>query len=233
MPSTAQGASDAPRARTRHTGGMKALITEIKRLLANIIRLGTVSEVDTVRGLCRVQIGKNETDWLNWLTLRAGRVRFWSAPSVGEQVIVLSIDGDFTTGFVLPAVFSDQYPAPSSSADAVRMEFPDGAVIEYEPETGELTATGMKTAVIQASETISANTKVVIVAATEKITLDTPTVECTNHLITASLLVRNGGKMQGDITHTDGSFKSNGVVVHTHKHTGVQTGGGTTGGPAS
>ncbi|NBJ32236.1 phage baseplate assembly protein V [Serratia fonticola] len=212
---------------------MKAIIAEIKRLLANIIRLGTISEVDTVHGLCRVQIGQNETDWLNWLTLRAGRVRFWSAPSVGEQVIILSISGDFTTAFVLPAVFSDQNPAPSSSADAVRMEFPDGAAIEYEPETGALTATGIKTAIIQASESITANTKVVMVTASKKITLDTPVVECTNQLITASLLVMKGGEMQGEITHTGGSFKSNGVVIHTHKHAGVQTGGGTTQGPTS
>ncbi|WP_154392663.1 phage baseplate assembly protein V, partial [Yersinia enterocolitica] len=92
---------------------MNILIAALKRLLANIIRIGIVSDVDLANGLCRVKIGNLETDWLNWLTLRAGRVRFWSAPSIGEQVMVLSIGGELTTGFVLPAIFSDANPAPS------------------------------------------------------------------------------------------------------------------------
>lgn len=212
---------------------MKASIAELKRLLANIVRIGTVSEVDTAKGLCRVKIGKNETDWLNWLTLRAGRVRFWSAPSVGEQGIVLSIFGDLTTGFVLPGVFSDQYPAASASPDAVRLDFPDGAVIEYEPENGTLTAKGMKQADIQASEKISATANVVLVTASQMITLDAPVVECTNKLIAGSLLLKYGGEMYGNITHTGGSFNSNGVIIHIHYHGNVQNGGGNTGGPAS
>ncbi|CUZ17701.1 Phage P2 baseplate assembly protein gpV [Serratia marcescens] len=229
----AQGASHAPRARTRHTGGMNAILTELRRRLANIVRIGTVSDVDTAKGLCRVLTGANETDWLNWLTLRAGRVRFWSAPSVGEQVIVLSIFGELTTGFVLPAVFSDQHPAPSASPDAVRIDFPDGAVIEYEPENSTLTAHGMKYADIQAAEKISATSNVVVVTAGQMITLDAPVVECTNKLIAGSLLLKYGGEMYGNITHTGGGFNSNGVIVHLHYHGNVQNGGGNTGGPTS
>ncbi len=55
---------------------MNILIADLKRLLANIIRIGTASDVDLANGLCRIKIGNLETDWLNWLTLRAGRVRF-------------------------------------------------------------------------------------------------------------------------------------------------------------
>ncbi|MDN0093871.1 phage baseplate assembly protein V [Yersinia rohdei] len=93
---------------------MNILIAGLKHLLANIIRIGIVSDVSLANGLCRVKIGNLETDWLNWLTLRAGRVRFWSAPSVDEQVMVLSIGGELTTGFVLPAIFSDARPAASN-----------------------------------------------------------------------------------------------------------------------
>ncbi|CNI32878.1 phage baseplate assembly protein V [Yersinia pekkanenii] len=127
---------------------MNILTAGLKRLLANIIRIGIVSDVSLANGLCRVKIGNLETDWLNWLTLRAGRVRFWSAPSVGEQVMVLSIGGELTTGFVLPAIFSDAKPAPSQSPDAMVITFPDGARFEYEPETSHLAVTGIATAVI-------------------------------------------------------------------------------------
>jgi hypothetical protein len=54
----------------------------------------------------------------------------------GEQVLLLAIGGELDTAFVLPGIFSDDHPAPSGSPDAFHVSFPDGAVIEYEPETG-------------------------------------------------------------------------------------------------
>ncbi|WP_227732914.1 phage baseplate assembly protein V [Yersinia proxima] len=204
---------------------MNILIAGLTRLLANIIRIGIVSDVDLANGLCRVKIGNLETDWLNWLTLRAGRVSFWSAPSVGEQVMVLSIGGELTTGFVLPAIFSDANPAPSQSPDAIVITFPDGARFEYEPETSHLAVTGIATAVIEASESVTVTAPNITCTASVKITLNTPEVECTNNLTTATLQVMQGGKMTGDIEHSGGQFSSNGVVVDQHNHGGVQRGG--------
>lgn len=207
---------------------MNILIAGLKRLLANIIRIGIVSDVDLASGLCRVKIGNLETDWLNWLTLRAGRVRFWSAPSVGEQVMVLSIGGELTTGFVLPAIFSDANPAPSQSADAIVITFPDGARFEYEPETSHLAVTGIATAIIEASESVTVTAPNITCTASVKITLDTPEVECTHNLTTATLNVKQGGTMSGTITHAGGQFSSNGIVIDKHDHGGVLRGGADT-----
>ncbi|WHQ17714.1 phage baseplate assembly protein V [Edwardsiella anguillarum] len=200
-------------------------IQELARAIRNLIRSGVVTEVDTVQGLCRVQSGGIQTTWLNWLTTRAGRSRTWWAPSVGEQVLLLAIGGELDTAFVLPGIFSDDNPAPSASADAWHVAFPDGAVIEYEPETGALTVSGIKTADVTASESITATVPVVLVKAVERITLDTPEVICTNKLTTATLEVQKGGQMTGNIEHTGGTFKSNGVQVDSHGHGGVQRGG--------
>jgi phage baseplate assembly protein V len=104
-------------------------------------------------------------------------------------------------------------------------------VLEYEPASGALSVTGIKTADVQASESITASTKVVMVKAAKNITLDTPEVICTNKLTTGTLEVKKGGTMTGDIEHSGGSFSSNGVVVDKHLHGGVQTGGGQTGKP--
>jgi len=197
---------------------MNSQIPEILRLLRNLIRIGTVSAVNLDDGLCRVESGNNTTSWLHWLTARAGRTRSWNAPSVGEQVLVLCLGGELDTGFVLPGVFSDDNPAPSASADALHWSFPDGAVIEYEPASGALKATGIQTATIQAAV---------------KILLDSPEVECSALLKTATLEVTRGGTMQGNVQHSGGSFTSNGVVVHSHKHGGVKSGGDTSGGPQS
>ena len=195
---------------------MNSQIPEILRLLRNLIRIGTVSAVNLDDGLCRVDTGNNKTNWLHWLTARAGRTRSWNAPSVGEQVLVLCLGGELDTGFILPGVFSDNNPAPSASADALHWSFPDGAVIEYEPASGALKATGIQTATIQAAV---------------KIMLDSPEVECSALLKTATLEVTQGGTMKGSIQHSGGGFTSNGITVDSHKHGGVKSGTDLSGGP--
>ncbi len=204
-------------------------LQELARALRNMIRTGVIVETDIDAGRCRVQTGGIYTDWLQWLTHRAGRSRTWWAPSVGEQVLILAVGGELDTAFVLPGIFSDDHPAPSASADAWHVVFPDGAVIEYEPQTSALTVSGIRTADVTASESITATVPVVLVKAAERITLDTPEVVCTQKLITGSLEVQKGGQMRGDITHTGGSLSSNGKVLHSHQHPGDS--GGITGAP--
>ncbi|CFQ86608.1 baseplate assembly protein V [Yersinia frederiksenii] len=200
-------------------------LTEILRLLRNLIRIGTVAEVDLDNALCRVATGDNTTGWLNWLTLRAGQSRSWWAPSEGEQVLILSLGGELDTAFVLPGIFSDDFPPPSASANGLYLSFPDGATLHYEPDSGELLADGIKTAVIKASESVNATAPNITCAASVKILLDTPEVECTNNLTTATLNVKKGGQMSGNIQHSGGQFSSNGVVLDKHDHGSVQRGG--------
>ncbi|CZX78215.1 phage baseplate assembly protein V [Enterobacter ludwigii] len=197
----------------------------IARAIRNLIRTGIVTDVDLDEGLCRVQTGGIETTWINWLTSRAGRSRVWWAPSVGEQALLLAIGGELDTAFVLPGIFSDDHPAPSASPDAFHVSFPDGAVIEYEPQNSALTVSGIKTADVTASDSITATVPVVLVKASTRITLYTPEVLCTNKLTTGTLEVQKGGKMTGNIEHTGRKFISNGVQVDDHAHGNVQSGG--------
>lgn len=83
----------------------RATLQDALRLLRNLIRTGVVVEVDLDDGRCRVQTGGIVTDWLQWLTTRAGRSRVWWAPSVGEQVLLLAVGGELDTAFVLPGIF--------------------------------------------------------------------------------------------------------------------------------
>ncbi|MDD8336858.1 phage baseplate assembly protein V [Escherichia coli] len=72
---------------------MNVQLTEIMRLITNLIRTGVVTEVDRENWLCRVKTGELETNWISWLTLRAGNARTWWRPSEGEQVVLLSLGG--------------------------------------------------------------------------------------------------------------------------------------------
>ncbi|HEN3580687.1 TPA: phage baseplate assembly protein V [Yersinia enterocolitica] len=203
-------------------------LSEIQRLLRNLIRTGVVIDVDAEGALCRVQTGEIQTDWLNWLTRRAGCSRDWWAPSLGEQVVLLAVGGELDTAFVLPGIYCDEFPPPSNSPEAYHIAFPDGAVIEYEPETGALMVTGIKTAEVAASVSVVITSPSVTVTASQKITLDAPEVVCTNKLTVATLEVQKGGVMEGNIEHSGGSFTSNSVMVDKHNHGGVKRGGDNT-----
>lgn len=206
---------------------------EIYRLIMNLIRFGIVEQVDLTLDppKARVRCGELLTDWLPWSARHAGNARTWWPPTEGEQVIILAAGGELSAGVIIAALYQKSAPAPINTANTQRATYPDGAVIEYNADTGALKATGIKTAVLDASESINATAPEITCTASVKITLDTPIVECTKHLATATLEVKEGGKMTGNIEHSDGTFSSNGVVIDSHDHGGVQLGGSNTNGP--
>ncbi|ERS88738.1 phage baseplate assembly protein V [Halomonas sp. PBN3] len=113
---------------------------ELLRLIHNLIRLGTVAEVDHASARCRVQIGELTTAWLPWLEERAGTTRTWNPPTVGEQVVVFAPGGDMASAVVLAGLYRATHPAPSDSPDVWREVMPDGAVIEYDHAAHRLLA---------------------------------------------------------------------------------------------
>ena len=205
-------------------------LNELERLISNLLRVGVIEEVNTEKMVCRVRTGDILTDWIRWGADRAGAGRSWWAPVAGEQVIIGAVNGELTTAFVLCSLYSDKNSAPSHSAQAMHKTFSDGAVIEYEPETGELTVTGIQKATVNAAQIIDATAPEVTVTASTQINFNTPKVVCSDNLTCATLNVEKGGEMTGDITHKDGHFSSNGVVVDNHSHGGVERGGSWTDG---
>ncbi|MFS6709247.1 phage baseplate assembly protein V, partial [Staphylococcus aureus] len=67
---------------------------ELLRLLENVVRTGTVTEVDEDKWRVRVQSGGLETAWLRWNAQRAGAFKVWVPPSIGEQVWFLCLGGN-------------------------------------------------------------------------------------------------------------------------------------------
>ncbi|WP_186371304.1 phage baseplate assembly protein V [Yersinia alsatica] len=157
---------------------------EIYRLIMNLIRFGIVEQVNLTLDppMARVRCGELLTDWLPWSARRAGNARTWWPPTEGEQVIILAAGGELSAGVVIASLNQKSIPAPTTTANTQHTAYPDGAVIEYNANTGALKAT-------------------------------------------------DGGQMSGDIQHTGGAFSSNGVVIDSHDHGGVQRGGSNTDGP--
>lgn len=209
---------------------MNEKLTEIMRLITNLIRTGIVSEVDKVNWLCRVKTGDLETNWINWLTLRAGNTRTWWKPSVGEQVVLLSLGGNLETAFALPAIYSEAFPPPDYSEDGSTTVFKDGGWFQYEPESGQLLIRNIKSVLIEASDKIELNTAHFVVNA-DQTRLNSPTVITGDTEIHGGTDLNGGAKINGDVTQGGGQMSSNGVVVDDHDHGGVQRGGSRTDGP--
>lgn len=201
-------------------------IPELSRLLENLIRIGTVHSVDYGKRCVRVQTGELLTAWLPWLERRAGETGTWSPPTVGEQVIVLSPSGTVAAGIVLAGLPSNLKDTPSHSADEQVIRFPDGATFTYNHAAGHLAVSGIKTATISASDSI---------------TLDTPHTHCTGKLTADDLLTYNNGlagvegdngnSVTGSFRVTNGDVVADNISVKGHVHGGVLAGGGDTQGP--
>lgn len=203
-------------------------LVDILRKIENLIRQGVICETNGDR--VKVRSGENITAWLPWFTHRSGKSRTWWRPSIGEQVFILSPNGNLALGCVLPSLYCNQSPAPSTSEDGYFVEFPDGATFEYEPKTSALTIKGVKTVLIDAGDQITAK-------AGTKIQLDTPLVECSNHITFKSFGASGGGssgntgEITGNLVHKQGQLSSNGIVLDTHTHSGIKSGGESTGKP--
>ncbi|EWH00542.1 phage baseplate assembly protein V [Halomonas sp. BC04] len=111
---------------------------ELLRLIHNLIRLGTIAEVDHAAARVRVKAGGLLTGWLPWIESRAGTSRTWNPPTVGEQVVVISPGGDLSAGFVMLALYQQAHPAPSSNPNVIGRWLPDGTHIEYDHEANRL-----------------------------------------------------------------------------------------------
>ncbi|WP_417778606.1 phage baseplate assembly protein V [Stutzerimonas xanthomarina] len=117
-------------------------IAEIRRRLDNMIRSGTIAEVDhgapaqARQPCCRVKTGNITTGWLPFFTVRAGSTNEWNPVSVGEQCTILSPSGDLAQGQVLAGLYSAANPPCSNNPDVHKTEWANGDHVEHNAATG-------------------------------------------------------------------------------------------------
>ncbi len=111
-------------------------INDLSRRLANIIRLGSIQEIDYQRALATVKIGELETDWLPWITANSGNNKNWNPIELDQQVVVLSPTGELDQGIILPSLYKNN--APENSPVTQSIYFQDGSRISFNRATGSL-----------------------------------------------------------------------------------------------
>lgn len=209
---------------------MSADVSELNRQLNNVVRIGTIKQLDLANARAKVSVAGCTTDWLPWGTNRAGNRRDWSPPVIGEQVVLFAPYGDLGQAVIGPSIFQDDHAAPAASADQETTVYPDGTTVDYNSASNTLTIT------VAGSGNVIINCKVANVKAETSVTLDTPDTFCTGNLTVAKSfqMGQEGGSatMKGNVAIEGGSLTHNGKNVgSTHNHSGVTPGGGNTGAP--
>ncbi len=182
---------------------------------SQILRVGKVVGVDLETALCTVQIGDPdaedvETAEIQWGVIRAGETIVWSPPSPGEQILLFCPGGDIAQAIPFGALYSTEFPAPGSDGREF-IRFGDGAEIGYDPGEHhyDITLPADATAHIEATGGLSIHGDV---------TID------------GDVLIEGDTQANGTIDAT-GDVTGNGTSLHSHTHSGVTSGGGTSGPP--
>ncbi|MCC6478069.1 MAG: phage baseplate assembly protein V [Sphingomonadaceae bacterium] len=174
-----------------------------------MIDFGVVVSVDLAEARCVVRIGDPdeddaETPPIRWCAFRAGQTRIWSAPSVGEQGILIKRDGELANAIFMPGIVCDAFPPVGNSA-IDRIEFGDGSRLDYDAQAHafEINLSGNATAKITAPGGLT---------------------------IEADVTINGNVDISGTATATEDVI-GGGKSLKSHKHTGVQAGGGVSGTP--
>ncbi len=99
------------RAVARRFAELEAAIEDLNRRLANVVREGRVTGVDYAGAVATVDMDGLPSTQMPWMQ-RAGDVKDWDPPTVGERVTVVSPTGDPARGLIFPGGWSNANPAP-------------------------------------------------------------------------------------------------------------------------
>lgn len=206
-----------------HDHGMDT--ADINRRIENLIRLGTIAEVDHAARKIRVNSGALTTDWLPWPADVGRNYIRWRPLRVGTQVIIACISGDPAQAQIIGTLYTETLTSPSTDPDVDRIEFDDGTALQYNSDTHQLLIDCVGP---------------VLVKSPNNVTLDTPQTNVKGKLDVDGLLTYKGGmagsggtgataQITGDVEITTGDLTADGISVKHHTHPGDS--GGTTGGP--
>ena len=170
------------------------------------------------------EFGDFITDWLPVLIFGDTQSnKSFAMPSVGAQVKLL-LDARGEDGVCLGSIYSDVDTPTAPNTEAIHTTFSDGAVIEYDPASSTLKASGFNSAVLSGG-TVDINASLTTINGQLVV----------NGLLTFTAGMAgsggSGASVAGDITAT-GEITGSGVKLSEHTHSGVMPGGGNTGNPS-
>lgn len=208
-------------------------IGELERRLANLIRIGTVAQIDPIRARVKIQAGAILTAWLKWMTQRSGDCLTWWSPSIGEQVLVLSPSGELNNGVVLPSIYTNNQPSADLNLD--HKVYADGTTISYSYADKKLTINCVGTIDVTAANSVNVTCRDVNLKA-QSIFANCPMTTITgNVLVKGSLTYQSGlygsnakggstASIQGSLNVINGDITADNISLKGHTHEGDSDG---------
>lgn len=118
-----------------HVAQLVVRLEDANRRIHNTVRPARVTEVDPAKGLVKVAYAVDEdgqdviSPWIPW-TQRAGSIREWSPPAVGEQVRMHSPSGDVSVhSWIDAGGFSDQYAQNHDKGGEYKLSVGDASIL--------------------------------------------------------------------------------------------------------
>ena len=186
-----------------------AMNAEHQRRLHNIATIGTVIDIDADAALMRLAVGENETDWVNIPSIAAGSISVWRCPSIGEQYLLVSPSGELANAIPVISLYSEHNPSPSTDPNEIRIRYNDTDFCSIDVVNSQLT--------MHVSQITN--------QAATSIVWDTPSAT-----LTGDLQVNGSIDCGKSITAAE-EVTANGIKLTAHTHSGVESGGSSTGQP--
>lgn len=208
-----------------------------------MLRFGNITEVDPAKGYARVTFTDDGivSDWLQFVVMGAIKDKFSHTFSINEQVACL-MDENSEEGVILGAIFNDKTP-PNGTGDGIfRVKFDDNSVIEYNRNSHEYKLDIKGKINISAQSEVNINAVNANITATATAKVEALAIQLNGAVsisggltVGGTISAPGGGAISGNLEVTGqlkGATVTDGTIsLGTHKHTGVQTGGGTSGTP--
>lgn len=217
-----------------------------------MLRFGAITEIDVNKCYARVTFMDDDvvSDWLQICVMGAVGNKYFHMFDINEQVACL-MDENSDEGVILGALFNDKTNPSGGNKDVVRVQFTDDSFIEYNRASHEYNIN------IKGKVNITAESEVNVSAQVVTIEADMVDVDATNINLTGNVIVTGnitasgtvsaaaisapiisgpgvsmtGGNLEADGELKGSSVKAGTIDLGTHTHTGVTTGGGTSGPP--
>lgn len=186
-------------------------------------RLGTVSGYDPNTYMVKVQLQPEgiETGWLPLGSPFVGNgFGIFAAPGIGDQVEVQFPDGDLSSGVVSMRFYSDVARPLNVPSGEVWIVHKSGSFLKFHSDGSIEFNAAAGASYTAANHTFHG-----------PVTMD-KTLQATGQITGQGGLAISGGSgasVQGNMNITGGDVKADSISLKGHVHSGVQTGGGTTG----
>ncbi len=111
---------------------------ELNRRLENLIRLGTIAEVNHAARTLRVKCGDLLTNWLPWPADIGRNYRRWRPLRKDTQVVLACPSGDLAQAVIVQILYTNTLTAPNVDPDVDLIQFEDGSYIEHNASANTL-----------------------------------------------------------------------------------------------